>query len=180
MKKAILVLFFISVSALCQAQTKYDTISFDNITLNNHSLYTKFTNFKNNFDDTKTRAKLYTGEDIQIPFRSFANSDLFYTILSKNLVFTYQDSKPDDIFITHVKPNNFLKLKLKINSDITVSLNQKTNFTSFEKYFKNSFATAVKDGKELILVVKSGNCYAYLNVVFQKKKFTEIFLLSSE
>lgn len=180
MKKAISLLLFISLSALYQAQIKYDTISFNNITLNNHSLYTKFSNIKNNLDDTKTRAKLYTGEDIRIPLRTFASSDILYTVMSKNLVFTYQENKPNDIFITYVKPNNFLKLKFKINNDITLSLNRKTNINSLKKYFKNSYATSLKDGKDFRLVVKSGNCYEYLDVVFEKKKFTEIFLLTSE
>lgn len=180
MKNAILLLLFISVSTLYQAQTKYDTISFDHITLNNHSLYTKFSNIKNNVDDTKTSAKLYTGEDVRIPFRTFASSDILYTVMSKNLVFTYQEIKPNDIFITYVKPNNFLKLKLKINNDISLSLNRKTNIYSLKKYFKNSYATSLKDGKDFRLIVKSGYCYQYLDVVFDKKKFTEIYLLTFE
>ena len=106
--------------------------------------------------------------------------NILYTVLSKNLVFTYKENKPNDIFITNVKPNNFLKLKFKIKNDITVSLNRKTNISIFKKYFKNSYETSLKDGKDFRLVVKSGHCYEYLDVVFDKKKFTEIFLLTSE
>lgn len=176
MKKRILTLLFIVVCFLLKAQLKYDTISFDEIILNNHILYTKFNFFKKNINDKETNAKVYTGKDINIPFRTFANSDILYTVFSKKITFSYEENTPQDIFITYVNPNKYIKLKLKIDSKTVLCLDKKMDILILKKHFKNSYSTFIKTKKDFRLVVKNGNQYAYCDLIFNNQFFKEMYL----
>lgn len=176
--KKITIIIFIILSVFSNAQSKYDTISFDNLLLNNHILYTKYKYFKKNIDIKESNAKVFTGKDIKIPFRTFADKDILYTVYSTNLVFSYEENKDNDIFINYIKPNKNLKLKLKLNKNNCLFFNRKLKISKLKKYFKNSYSTYIKNEKDFRLVIKDGNQYAFCDLIFTDKHFVEIYLLT--
>lgn len=176
--KKITLIIFLFLSVINKAQTKYDTISFDHLLVKNHILYTKFNYFKNYVDDSKTKAKVFTGKDIKIPFRNFSDNVILYTIFSDNLVFSYEETKDNDLFITYIKPTKDLDLKLIINKNNCLLLNHTLTVSKLKKYFKNSYTTSIKNKKDFRLVVKDGNKYAYCDLVFKDQHFVELYLLT--
>lgn len=174
--KKITSLFLLVFYALINSQVKYDTISFDGITLNNHSLYTKFSNIKRFVDDKKTQAKVFTGKDVEIPFQIFQNNDVIYTVFSKNIIFNYEDNIDDKVYITYVKPNSSFKLKIK-NEKQSFLLNSKTNISMLKKNFKNSYLSFIKDRKDFRIIVKKNNQYAFIDLVIKNNLISEMFLL---
>ncbi|MFT4092336.1 MAG: hypothetical protein QM640_01760 [Niabella sp.] len=178
MKKIILLPLLILFCDTLNAQSKYDTINFNQITINGQFLYTQFNAIKKNIDDTKTKARVYSGKDISIPFKTFDAADILYTVSSKNLVFSYNENKPQDIFINYIKPNKYLKAKLKISNNKCLCLNQTLSVLILKKWFKYSYASYSKNKKDFRLVVKHGSQYAYCDLVFYNQQFAEMYLLT--
>ncbi|KPH14447.1 hypothetical protein AMQ68_02900 [Chryseobacterium sp. ERMR1:04] len=138
-------------------------------------MYTKFTLFKKNVNDTKTSAKVYTGKEMNIPFYDCKEQDIFYTVFSENFIFTYNENAPDDIFITYIKPNKNLSLRVKVNNNF-LKLNTKTTIKSLGKYFKNSVYSLMKDKKHFRLLVKKDSRYAFCDLVFKNGYLSEMYL----
>lgn len=160
---------------LSNAQSKYDTISFNDILLNNKILYTKFRYLKNNINDKDNRAKAYPSKDINIPFTGFLTNEIIYNVSSDNVVYNYSEDKPDDIFITYVKPNSYFKIKLGKN----VLLKRNSNVSSLKKKYANSYKMYTTDPKKNFrLVVKKDNKYAFLDLIYKNNHFQELFLTS--
>ncbi|MCS4304606.1 hypothetical protein DRF65_26810 [Chryseobacterium pennae] len=172
--KKLQIILIILFSIVLNAQT-YDTIDFKNIMVNNHLLYSNFQSIRKNIDDTKTNAKVFTGKEMNIPFCEFKSEDIFYTVFSKNLVFSYNENLNDEIFITYVKPNKSFNLKLKTNGNSLI-LNTNTSVKTFKKYFKKSSYTLLNDKKGFKLIVKNGKQYANCNLIFKNNRFVEMYL----
>jgi hypothetical protein len=163
------------ICTLSIAQSKYDTISFNTILLNNKSLYTKFKYLKSITNDKDNRARVYTSKDIIIPFITFNDDEIIYDISSDNVVYSYSESKPDDIFITYVKPNSNFKIKLGKN----ILLKRNVSASSLRKIYVNSYKIYKADpDKNLRLVVKKDNKYAFLDLIFKDGHFQELYLTS--
>lgn len=173
--KRLQIILMILFSIVLNAQAKYDTIDFKDIMFNNYPLYTNFKNIKKNIDDTKTNAKVFTGKEMDIPFCELKSEDIFYTVFSKNIVFSYNENLSDEIFITYVKPNKNINLKLKVNGSSLI-LNTNTTINTFKKYFKKSDYTLLNDKKGFKLIVKNGKQYADCNLIFRNKRFVEMYL----
>lgn len=173
-KQFTLLLILICISL--KSQIKYDTISFDKIKLNKNSLYTDFNYLKKFIDDKETNAKVYTGRDIQIPFLTFGNDEIVYTVFSNNLVFNYEEENPNKIYISYVKTNKNLSLQIKLDKN-TISLNNKLALVTLKKYFKNSALAYGKNEESFRLIIKKGDKYAYCDLVFRNKNFVEMYLV---
>lgn len=174
MKKLITLFLFILFSS-ATAQMKYDTIMFNNITLNNARLITKFNHIKKLIDVTKTRAKVFTYNDIHIPFLYLTKEDFIYTVYSQNLGFSYAELRPDDILIEFVKPSKNLILRIE-TKNISIIMTKKNALSLLKRFYKNSFKSFQNDKKEFKLIVKKGNQYALCCLIFDNCRFVEMYL----
>lgn len=178
MKKSIIIFviifLFIPISSV-KAQTRYDTIRYSNITINNEKLFTKFNNIQKFIDDTKTNARIFICKEANIPFICTKPEDILYSIYSQELIFSYIDEKPNDIYISYVKPNKDLILKIE-TKNTSIIMTKKNALSLLKRFYKNSFKSFQNDKKEFKLIVKKGNQYALCCLIFDDCRFVEMYL----
>lgn len=158
------------------AQVKYDTIMFNNLTLNEEMLFTKFKRIQKFIDDTETKVKVFSSNEAHLPLIHLKPQDIIYSISSQDISFSYLENEPKKIYITYVKFNKNLVLKIKHNNT-SIVFPKRNNLSILKKFFNNSFNSFQNDKKEFRLILKSGNQFAYCCLVFNGSRFIEIYLL---
>ncbi|ROI04142.1 hypothetical protein EGI16_10100 [Chryseobacterium sp. G0240] len=172
--KSIIIAILCFLCAIVNAQSKYDTISFSNVLLNNKALYTEFKYLRNIINDKDNRAKVYPSKDINIPFKEFGETEILYSIFSDNIVYNYSGSEPNNVYITYIKPNSYFKVKIGGNL-----LKKNTNISLLKKWYPNSYKSYITDkNNNFRLIVRKDNKYAFLDLIFKNSCFQELYLVS--
>ena len=183
------IIFLFIIPNITWAQVM-DTIMFDNITINNDKLFTKFSHIEKYFDITKSMARLWTYTILPMPFKELLphnplpqDTVFCYEIDTPDFIYFYSEQYPDSIFITNINATKKLVLKITLK-ETTIVFPKRNNLSRLRKMFRNSysaFQANYKEGKEarneFCLIVKHGNQYAYCYLIFDgNDRFVEMSL----
>lgn len=171
--KILVAAIFCFSCTLSTAQTEFDSIEFGDIFLNNKSLYTKFNHLKNILSDKDNRAKAYPSKDINIPFVEFNANEVVYNVASEHIVYNYSEERPNDIFVTYVKPSKNFKISLGGNLFLRKGINVSSLKIAYPKSY-NMHLTHPENNFRL--VVKKNHQSAFLDLVFKDNLFQEMYL----
>ena len=185
MRTLFIILCFILNNLICYGQTsdlkKYDTIKFSQIQFNNHSFFTKFSKIKKIIDDTKDKATVATGEDIDLPFIKLDEKELFYIIYSQgfNYVSKQNSNSNDDVYLIYARPNNKNHIKI---ANLTIT--RKLKLKKLKNYFPNSFNTAEKEyktrnSKFFRLIIENNGNFGMCELEFSGNKFLGLYINNS-
>ncbi|WP_456311931.1 hypothetical protein [Pseudomonas shirazensis] len=183
MKKYYIIWFVLIVSNLFSQNKKYDTILFENITLNNQHLFFRLKEIPTLEKYLgKIEKKITISKDETIPLTK--KQLAIHEFSNKNtMLFTTKDSAFIHYFNFEKSKRNII-LKIK-NKKTTLSNNY--NLVQFRKAFPNSYkfakginATPLSKAAFIPVFITRSNCKGYLCFTFYDGKLIDIFLSDNE
>jgi hypothetical protein len=169
-KKGIILLVSIQIS-FCYSQNNntYDAISFYDLKFNGNNFHTNFRNIKKYFDITKSKARVFPGEYVDIPFKKFNKIDNIYTIYSDFFDFSYKENS-NLIYIRRIKVTDKIKISIK-----NIKLTKNTRIQDLKKVFPNTTERDHDEYQFKILIVKQDE-KAFLSFNFKNDKLSDVTL----